>query len=203
MEIDVVSDTQTVIGALLTMLNPAIGLAILADSLINNHEVRPTVNYLKDNPNLHGLQLIDKEFEQLEYELEAIAREAENGNLIINDFTFDAFTFETTTHAFDPWQGNDIVELNDQGKWVVNAPTIAFNDIGGLFNAEKAMFQEMQEGWITHEEFNAFQDYVLNHAKGDYNYNYDDSQTDWLDYNPIGAFYDSQSAQYDVAIWGV
>ncbi|VVH59955.1 hypothetical protein BSPCLSOX_1237, partial [uncultured Gammaproteobacteria bacterium] len=199
MEIDVVSDTQTVIGALLTMLNPAIGLAILADSLINNHEVRPTVNYLKDNPNLHGLQLIDKEFEQLEYELEAIAREAENGNLIINDFTFDAFTFETTTHAFDPWQGNDIVELNDQGKWVVNAPTIAFNDIGGLFNAEKAMFQEMQEGWITHEEFNAFQDYVLNHAKGDYNYNYDDSQTDWLDYNPIGAFYDSQSAQYDNA----
>jgi hypothetical protein len=34
MEIDAVSDTQTVIGALLTMLNPIVGLAILADSLI-------------------------------------------------------------------------------------------------------------------------------------------------------------------------
>jgi hypothetical protein len=34
------------------------------------------------------------------------------------------------------WQDNDIVELNDQGKWVVNAPTIAFNDIGDLFNAD-------------------------------------------------------------------
>jgi hypothetical protein len=38
---------------------------------------------------------------------------------------------------------------------------------------------------------------VLNHAIGDDNYSYDDSQTDRLDYNPIGAFYDSQSAQYD------
>jgi hypothetical protein len=34
---------------------------------------------------------------------------------------------------------------------------------------------------------------------GDDNYSYDDSQTDRLDYNPIGAFYDSQSAQYDNA----
>jgi hypothetical protein len=110
MEIDVVSDTQTVIGALLTMLNPAIGLAILADSLINNHEVRPTVNYLKDNPNLHGLQLIDKEFEQLEYELEAIAREAENGNLIINDFTFDAFT---TSISIDVPRGVPILLTNE------------------------------------------------------------------------------------------
>jgi hypothetical protein len=37
MEIDAVSDTQTVIGALLTILSPVIGLAILADSLIGNH----------------------------------------------------------------------------------------------------------------------------------------------------------------------
>ncbi|VVH51375.1 hypothetical protein BPUTSESOX_254, partial [uncultured Gammaproteobacteria bacterium] len=129
MEIDAVSDMQTVIGVITMISNPIIGLAMIVDSLINNHEVRPAVNYLKDNPNLHGLQLTDKEFKQLEYELEAIAREAENGNLTINDFTFDAFTFETTTQALDPWQGNDIVELNDQGKWVVNAPTIAFNDI--------------------------------------------------------------------------
>jgi hypothetical protein len=29
----------------------------------------------------------------------------------------------------------------------------------------QAMLQELQEGWITYEEFNAFQDYVLNYAK--------------------------------------
>jgi hypothetical protein len=29
-----------------------------------------------------------------------------------------------------------------------------FNDIGDLFNAEQAMLQELQEGWITYEEFN-------------------------------------------------
>jgi hypothetical protein len=46
-------------------------------------------------------------------------------------------------------------------------------------DAEEAMFQEMQEGWITYEEFEAFENYVLNHAIGDDNYSYDDdSQTD-------------------------
>jgi hypothetical protein len=44
---------------------------------------------------------------------------------------------------------------------------------------------------ITYEEFEAFENYVLNHTIGDDNYSYDDdSQTDRLDYNPIGAFYD-------------
>jgi hypothetical protein len=52
MEIDAVSDTQTVIGAILTMLNPIVGLAILADSLIGNHEVRPMIGYVKNNLNL-------------------------------------------------------------------------------------------------------------------------------------------------------
>ncbi|CAB5508322.1 Alkaline phosphatase (EC, partial [Bathymodiolus thermophilus thioautotrophic gill symbiont] len=62
------------------------------------------------------------------------------------------------------------------------------------------MLQELQEGWITYEEFNAFQDYVLNYAKDNYNYSQDDySQTDWFDNDPIGAFYDSQSVQYDHA----
>jgi hypothetical protein len=35
--------------------------------------------------------------------------------------------------------------------------SIAFNDIGDLLDAEEAMFQEMQEGWITYEEFEAFE----------------------------------------------
>jgi hypothetical protein len=52
MEIDAVSDTQTVIGALLTILSPVIGLAILADSLIGNHEVRPMIGYVKNDLNL-------------------------------------------------------------------------------------------------------------------------------------------------------
>jgi hypothetical protein len=34
--------------------------------------------------------------------------------------------------------------------------------------------QEMQEGWITYEEFDAFENYVLNHTIGDDNYSYDD-----------------------------
>ena len=193
MEIDAVGDTDTVIGAIMMAVNPLIGLAIMAASLFGNHDIQPIIDYVQDDPNLNKLQLTGEKIEQLHCELGAIARESKIGNPI------DAFTFETTTQALDPWQGNDIVELNDQGKWVVNAPTIAFNDIGDLFNAEQAMFQELQEGWITHEEFNAFQDYVLNHAKGDYNYNYDDSQTDRHDSDLIGAFYDSQSAQYDNA----
>jgi hypothetical protein len=45
-----------------------------------------------------------------------------------------------------------------------NTPDIAFNDIGDLLDAEEAMFQELQEGWITYEEFDAFENYVLNHA---------------------------------------
>ncbi|VVH62498.1 lipase family protein, partial [bacterium endosymbiont of Bathymodiolus sp. 5 South] len=85
MEIDAVSDTQTVIGALLTILSPVIGLAILADSLIGNHEVRPMIGYVKNNLNL---KLTDEQCEQLECELETIARESKNGNPI-DQFTFD------------------------------------------------------------------------------------------------------------------
>jgi hypothetical protein len=46
-EIDAVSDTQTVIGAILTMLNPIVGLAILADSLIGNHATASKVTPFK------------------------------------------------------------------------------------------------------------------------------------------------------------
>jgi hypothetical protein len=97
----------------------------------------------------------------LECELETIARESKNGNPI------DQFTFDTTAQALSPWQDGNIVELNDAGEWFVNTPDIAFNDIGDLLDAEEAMFQEMQEGWITYEEFDAFENYVLNHTIGD------------------------------------
>jgi hypothetical protein len=131
MEIDVVSDTDTVIGAVMMAVNPLIGLAIMAASLFGNHDIQPTIDHVRNNPDLNKLQLTDEKIAQLEYELETIARESKNDNPI------DTFTFDTSTQALDPWQDNDIVELNDQGKWVVNAPTIAFNDIGDLFDANK------------------------------------------------------------------
>jgi hypothetical protein len=56
----------------LRVLSPVIGLAILADSLIGNHEVRPMIGYVKNNLNL---KLTDEQCEQLECELETIARE--------------------------------------------------------------------------------------------------------------------------------
>jgi hypothetical protein len=65
-----------------------------------------------------------------------------------------------------PWQDGNIVELNDAGEWFVNSPDIAFNDIGDLLDAEEAMFQEMQEGWISYEEFEAFENYVKGNVWG-------------------------------------
>jgi len=61
----------------------------------------------------------------------------------------DKFTSQTADQALKNWQNQDILDLNDQGKWVVNTPDVDFNDIGDLFNAEKAMRQELKDGWIT------------------------------------------------------
>jgi hypothetical protein len=106
----------------------------MADSLIGNHATPPMIGYVKNNLNL---KLTDEQCEQLECELETIARESKNGNPI------DQFTFDTTAQALSPWQDGNIVELNDAGEWFVNTPDIAFNDIGDLLDAEEAMFQEM------------------------------------------------------------
>ncbi len=122
-----------------------------------------------------------------------IIKESQAGNPI------DQFTFDTATQALSPWQNGNIVDLNEQGEWFVNDPDIAFSDIGDLFDAEDAMLQELQEGWITYKEFSAFQDYVLDYSLDDYvfepNYNFDE-----YTYDPIGAFYDSQSEEYDNAL---
>jgi hypothetical protein len=47
------------------MLNPIVGLAILADSLIGNHATPPMIGYVKNNLNL---KLTDEQCEQLECE---------------------------------------------------------------------------------------------------------------------------------------
>jgi hypothetical protein len=80
MEIDAVSDTQTIIGVITMRSNPIMGLAMIVDSLINNHEVQPMIDYVKNNLNL---KLTDEQCEQLECELETIARESKNGNPIV------------------------------------------------------------------------------------------------------------------------
>ncbi|VVM24167.1 hypothetical protein BSPWISOXPB_1576 [uncultured Gammaproteobacteria bacterium] len=95
------------------------------------------IDYVKNNLNL---KLTDEQCEQLECELETIARESKNGNPI------DQFTFDTTAQALSPWQGGNIVELNDAGEWFVNTPDIAFNDIGDLLDAEEAMFPRTARG---------------------------------------------------------
>ncbi len=122
-----------------------------------------------------------------------IIKESQAGNPI------DQFTFDTATQALSPWKNGNIVDLNDQGELFVNDPDVAFSDIGDLFDAEEAMLQELQEGLITYEEFSAFQDYVLDYSLDDYvfepNYNFDEYA-----YDPIGAFYDSQSEEYDNAL---
>jgi hypothetical protein len=74
-----------------------LGLAMIVDRLINNYEVQPMIDYWKNNLNL---KLTDEQCEQLECELETIARESKNGNPI------DQFTFDTTAQALSPWQGD-------------------------------------------------------------------------------------------------
>jgi hypothetical protein len=63
---------------------------------------------------------------------------------------------------------------------------------------EDAMFQELQDGWITQAEFDAVQDYVLGYSLGDDGSNANFNPNDY-NFDPIGAFYDSQSATFDNA----
>ena len=196
-EIDAVSDTQTVIGTLIiflssTLLGSLLGLSIVVDSLESNHDTQPMINYLKNNPHIDELQLTDEQFDQLEYEVETMARESEKGNQI------DQFTFDTNDQALSNWQDTNILNLNDQGQWEVNTPDIAFDDTGDILDFEDAMFQELQDGWITQAEFDAVQNYVLDYSLGDDGSNTNFNPNDY-NFDPIGAFYDSQSAAYDNA----
>ncbi|MBA5249026.1 MAG: lipase family protein, partial [Gammaproteobacteria bacterium] len=155
LEIDEVGDTQTIIGMLITFFNPLLGLAMIADSCIDNHKTQPMIDYLKNNPDLDQPQLTDEQFDQLEYEQETMARESEKGNLL------DKFIFDTPDQALSNWQDADIFDYNDQGNLIVNTPDIAFNNTGDLLDFEEAMLQELQDGWITQAEFDVAQDYVL------------------------------------------
>jgi hypothetical protein len=95
----------------------------------------------------------NEKLEQLQCELGAIARESKNNNPI-----FVRLIGGNLCIACDI---KNIISLTDR---VINTEQLSsikmpiFNDIGDLFDAEQAMLQELQEGWITYEEFNAFQD---------------------------------------------
>jgi hypothetical protein len=41
---------------------------------------------------------------------------------------------------------------------------ITFDDTGDILDFEDAMFQELQDGWITQAEFDAVQNYVLGYS---------------------------------------
>uniref|UniRef100_UPI0034DEE10A lipase family protein n=1 Tax=Candidatus Thiodubiliella endoseptemdiera TaxID=2738886 RepID=UPI0034DEE10A len=194
-KIDAVSDIQTNVGLFL-MRHPttfSLGLALTADGLIDNHSLEAALEYIEQNYEEIQQDASALQLEQFQSQLEALAHEVAQGNPI------DQFTFDTATQALSPWKNGNIVDLNDQGELFVNDPDVAFSDIGDLFDAEEAMLQELQEGRITYEEFSAFQDYVLDYSLDDYvfepNYNFDEYA-----YDPIGAFYDSQSEEYDNAL---
>uniref|UniRef100_UPI0034DE183A cadherin-like domain-containing protein n=1 Tax=Candidatus Thiodubiliella endoseptemdiera TaxID=2738886 RepID=UPI0034DE183A len=194
-KIDAVSDIQTNVGLFL-MRHPttfSLGLALTADGLIDNHSLEAALEYIEQNYEEIQQDASALQLEQFQSQLKALAHEVAQGNPI------DQFTFDTATQALSPWKNGNIVDLNDQGELFVNDPDVAFSDIGDLFDAEEAMLQELQEGLITYEEFSAFQDYVLDYSLDDYvfepNYNFDE-----YTYDPIGAFYDSQSEEYDNAL---
>ncbi|MES9886852.1 MAG: calcium-binding protein, partial [Candidatus Sedimenticola sp. 6PFRAG1] len=62
------------------------------------------------------------------------------------------------------------------------------------------MLQDYNEGWVTYEEYTAFQDYVLDYSVGEPYYGSIWTPIpDDFGFSPIGAFYDSQSTDYDNA----
>jgi hypothetical protein len=65
------------------------------------------------------------------------------------------------------------------------------DDTGDILDFEDAMFQELQDGWITQAEFDAVQNYVLDYSLGDDGSNTNFNPNDY-NFDPIGAFYDSQ-----------
>ena len=48
----------------------------------------------------------------------------------------------------------------------MNDPYTSFTDIGQLFDAEASLFQDYQYGSISHIEFRAFENYVLEYSLG-------------------------------------
>ena len=137
----------------------------------------------------HGADIT---LEQFKNRIATIEQEALANNPI------DQFTFDTADQAYDNWQNSNIFSLNAQGELVVNEPSNLFTDIGDLFDAEDAILQEFEEGWIGQVELEAFQDYVLDFSLQDYVLDFSLEEFDY-NFEPIGAFYDSQSAAYDNA----
>lgn len=106
----------------------------------------------------------------------------------------------TNIPSYSPWKNSSIFNYQNSGFVTVNQPTTPFQDIGDLFDAEERMLQDYNEGWVTYEEYTAFQDYVLDYSVGEPYYGSIWTPIpDDFGFSPIGAFYDSQSTDYDNA----
>ncbi len=114
---------------------------------------------------------------------------------IQTDAAFDAWG------GFDPFSNDNVFTNDDAGQIVVNAPPAPVVDIGTLFNVEERLHREYTAGWLSASQYYAFQDFTINYSltqgSGSGLGLQPPSGGFWSD--PIGAFYDSQSAAFDHA----
>ncbi len=118
-----------------------------------------------------------------------------------DDAAFDAWG------GFDPFSHDHLFTEDEAGEIVVNAPPAPIDHIGILFNAEERFQREYNAGFLSADRYYAFQDFTINYSltqgtgtglgSGSGLGLQPPSGGFWSD--PIGAFYDSQSAAFDHA----
>ncbi len=132
---------------------------------------------------------------RLDGALEALSRQRTS-----DDAAFDAWG------GFDPFTAGNVFTEDDAGEIAVNAPPAPIDNIGILFAAEERFQREFNTGFLSADRYYAFQDFTVNYSLTHGNGNGTGSGLGlqppsgsgfWSD--PIGAFYDSQSAAFDNA----
>lgn len=132
---------------------------------------------------------------RLDGALEALSRQRTS-----DDAAFDAWG------GFDPFTAGNVFTEDDAGEIAVNAPPAPIDNIGILFAAEERFQREFNIGFLSADRYYAFQDFTVNYSLTHGNGNGTGSGLGlqppsgsgfWSD--PIGAFYDSQSAAFDNA----
>lgn len=121
-----------------------------------------------------------------------------------NDHVFDAWG------GFDPW-GHSIFGYDPTGNVTVRAPDVPLT-MDQLFDAEERLLRDFNAGWITHNQFLAFQQQAIfgaldtgSHLGQSVSWGSSaGGEWDWVPpgdgwWSPIGAFYDSQSPAFDNA----
>lgn len=114
----------------------------------------------------------------------------------------------STDAAFAPWGGlnptraDSMFRVDAGGGLRVNQPA-APTSLGQLLDAEERLQREHQAGWISETAYEAFRDFVVDYSltggsSGSGVGLQPPPETSFA-LEPIGAFYDSQSAQYDAA----